>query len=201
MTYPVGKTIVYKVCSLICAVIEDNIETFKCFKLKSYSIPTFLTFNSSHSCTGPSNNVTILIPSVKIYARPFGGVIVNGKGFLFIRNQHINYFCFCLATNGAGTCLKTGCLVCRLNGYLPFAPGVTKSGNNLLFSYDCAALIVSANLTISKTCSLASSSLAGNYDCLCVLASNVALESTNVTVCVVLVVVAVCLNGSFGLLN
>ena len=201
MTYPVGKTTVNKVCSLIGTVIEDNVETFNGVKLKSYSVPTLLTFNGSHSSAGPRSGNGINDPNVKIYVSPLGGVIINGKSFLFGRNQHINYFCFCLTTNGAGTCLKTGCLVCGLNSYFPFAPCMTESGNNLLFSYDCAARIVSANLAISKTCSFASSSLAGNYDCLCVLASNVALKSANVTVCVMLVIVAVCLNGSYSLLN
>ena len=201
MTYPVCKTGINKVSSLSSSVIEDDVKTFKGINLKSYGVPALLTFNGCHCSAGPRIGNGVYDPNVKVYVSPFGGVVINGKIFLAYGRKLINNFSLCLAANGAGTCLETGCLVCRSSSNFPFAKGVTESGDNFLSSYDCAALIVSANLAVSKTCLCAGSRLTGNNDCACVLAINVALKSANVTFSVKLVVIGMSLNGNFCLFN
>ena len=201
MTYPVCETIINKVCSLSCSVIEDDVKTFNGFKLERDSEPSVLTFNSSHSCAGPRLGNRIYEPSIKVYVIPFSSIIINGNIYLSYGRKLINYFCFCFAANGAGACLKTGSIVCGLNSYFPITPSVTKSGNNFLRCYDRTAVFISANFTVSKTGCCACSCLTGNNGCVCVLAINVALKSTNVTVGIKVIVVGMSLNRSFCLFN
>ena len=203
-------------CDLACSnVIGNNVSTGKKINILSvYANPSVAGICGSYvielnrlalcnnECTCPSSAISTFCKSVflgEIFGLPF--VYCTDEVHIVCTNELINCLGFCFAANRAYACLNALGLVSRSGSYLPFAPSVSKGRDNLLTNYDSAALFVSANLAFGKTCSGASSSLAGNNGCVSVLASNVALKSANVTISVMLVVIAVRLKRSFCLLN
>ena len=117
--YPVVKTGIFKVSSLVfCAfntIIEDNLKTCN-GSCECVRIPAVHTFNSSHSCAGPSTKYFCVssvqgVPSVKIYVCPRCCVEVNCDFCGICGNDRFNRI-FTFTCNYKTTCSSYCKCVC-----------------------------------------------------------------------------------------